>query len=152
MARHRKHRDPIERAFSRLNNRSRRDDYSIATDLSDAIFEHPRSVSVPNSVIALDDTYIDPSEYREVEDRRQYHPARQSRGFSSTVAKKINVKPITASLFSPEVKYAFAPMKYAMVCVRRHMRAQVLHALNKTGKGSRFNKKPRRSETSKIRC
>lgn len=154
MARHRKHRDPISYLDSspKFHNKTRRDDYSIATDFSEAIFEPPRSVPLLNR-IELDSSFIDRFDTPlDVEDRRQYHPGRQNRGYASAGTSKINIKPIKASLFSPEIKYAFKPVGLAMVCVRRHMRKEVLHALRKTGKGSRFNKKPRRSDTSSIRC
>lgn len=44
----------------------------------------------------------------------------------------------------------FTNPKRAMVCVRRKVRRQVLHALKKTGKGAKARRKF--NENSKIRC
>lgn len=151
MAKHRKHRDPIQTRFN-IHSQTRRDDYSIATDLSDAVFE-PQSRSVPSLSTIVDDYYTAVrSTLQDVEDRRTYHPAGRARQYASPRHLSTKIKPVKASLFSPEIKYIFSPGKYVSACVRRHMRAEVLHALGKTGKGGKFNRKPRYNESSKIRC
>jgi len=42
------------------------------------------------------------------------------------------------------------PLNPAILCVRRRIRKEVLHAFKKTGKGG--NRKPRFTERSKIKC
>lgn len=46
----------------------------------------------------------------------------------------------------------FTYPKHVVLCVRRHRRREVLHALRKTGRGGRWNRKPRRNQWSNVKC
>lgn len=56
-----------------------------------------------------------------------------------------------SSLLFPSDSYKFARPERVGVCVRRHQRREVLHALKFTGKGSGGGRKPRRRQST-IRC
>lgn len=91
-----------------------------------------------------------------IDDRRSFdfEPAsRPARLFTGSTAQ-ITATPITKKTARAQqrVPYqiAFTAPKQTLVCIRRKRRKEVLHALNKTGRGGQ--KKPRRSPFSNTRC
>lgn len=153
MARHRKHRQGHSR-FD-IHNQTRRDDLSIASDLSDRVFE-PVSRSLPSPLV---EDFLDnySSSVRsldtQVEDRRTYTPAgRSARPPASSRRHLAKTKPTKLTAFAQQAIQTFAHPKSVLICLRRKMREEVLHALGKSGKGSRFQKKPKYNQHSNIRC
>ena len=159
MARKRKHRksEVSYRSPAFLGNKSsnRRDDLFIASDPSDSTFE-PVSRSLPDTLETLLEQPLQPavrSTLSEVEDRRNYHPAGPVfRPASSPRRSPVRVKPAKNLYWASKPIMTFAHPKHVVTCVRRSVRTEVLHALGKTGRGSRFNKKPRFNHNSKVRC
>lgn len=103
------------------------------------------------------------SDLRQLEDRRTYHPegtARPARGFRINRHRLIISAPEPTpgrgvDLHHPEavpIGVGFEKPRQVAVCIRRHQRREVLHALGKTGRGSRFNRKPRKSFYSEVSC
>lgn len=85
------------------------------------------------------------------EDRRSFHPARTNRPVVSRVGRsRIGV----ARSLLPDVPAAvrFVNPRNVIVCVRRKMRKEVLHALKKTGGRGGKNRRPRRNSLSNIHC
>ena len=86
-----------------------------------------------------------------VTDRRTYHPARVFRPVqvSGTPGHRLRVP----HKFKPQLPWqlAFHDPKRIAVCVRRKVRAQVLHAFRLTGKGSRARSR-KRNQYSSISC
>lgn len=134
--------------FSPFSNRLR-DDFSIASD-PDRTFEPvSRSLHAPDQLDRVLEYLEAPavrSQLSELEDRRTYRagdevPAQNS---SRAVAKtKLDLGQVRQVL-------AFAHPRSVLVCVRRKIRDEVLHALGKTGKGSG---RPRRfNSNSRIKC
>lgn len=86
---------------------------------------------------------------RFVEDRRIWHPARWGRpvlGFRRA-ATRLVVAPKPMRDLSARI--AFADPRRVLVCLRRKVRREVIHALGKGGGG---NRRPRRKPTSEISC
>lgn len=117
----------------------RRDAFDIATDLS------VLSVSAPlRSSRSLS----------EIEDRRQFHPGvRQPRALRQVA--RISLLPSRRSLKTRSPLSAkthtwqFNTPQTVMLCVRRAVRKQVMHAKRKAGKKVR---RPRRNRLSSISC
>jgi len=96
-----------------------------------------------------------------IEDRRQYHPegpARPARSWSSA-RHRLVVTPqrresVLADTYTPTVPVgvSFEAPRRVAICVRRKQRREVLHALMKTGRGSRHHRKPRKSYYSEVNC
>lgn len=110
------------------NNRTQRDTRSIAT----------RSVLVPSPISDL--RLFTPDPYISAKDLRG-RPA-----YRLDVPRSVSPSPRRLPS-----GVAFASPQNMMICVRRKTRKQVLHALKKTGAGSR-KKIRRRNEWSDIRC
>lgn len=105
-----------------------------------------------------------------IEDRRTWHPEgswRPARSFNQsrhrlvvgTVGPQRNVNGSASrrlstrfSFQSPPAAVAFGRPDSVLVCVRRKMRREVMHALQKTGRGRGRQKRPRRNWTSGISC
>lgn len=151
MARHRKRRNDPFPATPYLKNRVRDDSFHIASDFSDRVFE-PVTVADTPYRQELADQYFNSvrSILSEVEDRRTYHPGgRDSRPPSSPRRHLVSTTPKFTNA-SARVFEQFKAPAHALVCVRRKIRDQVLHALRKTGKGSG---RPRRfNQFSKVKC
>lgn len=125
-----------------------------------------RVVSTPNSNRRLSGFVrrsSRPSAVSLLEDRRTYHPegpARPARGFRINRHRLIIAAPEPsipgrpADLHHVEVPIGigFEKPRQVAICIRRHQRREVLHALGKTGRGSRFHRKPRRSFYSEVSC
>lgn len=100
----------------------------------------------------------------EVQDRRTYHPEAAARPPLSTSGTRTRLKAVSP-LPKPKTQKAYrAPVlrtvphqigfrapESVLVCVRRKIRKEVLHALRKTGFGKR-HRRPRRTRHSNIRC
>lgn len=100
-----------------------------------------------------------PADLRQVEDRRRYHPLGNERGVATTqgsvsvrpgAAKSRFKKPYKASAW-PSAGLRFKAPKNIVLCVRRKIRAEVLHALKLTGRGRGRGKK-HFNKFSKIGC
>lgn len=92
-----------------------------------------------------------------IEDRRRFHPdgfAAPAQSFKKTRhriteqtyqrKKSINQKSVLPNFYTPTIeigKLAFQEPKNILVCVRRKVREEVLHALKKTGKRGQKRKK-----------
>lgn len=126
-----------------------RDDISIASD-HDRTFEPvSRSLHVPDRLDQVLDYLDNPvvrSNLTEFEDHRTFKPAAEQPALSTrSVAAKGRM-----SFGDVRQVMAFAHPKSVLVCLRRAMRREVIHALSKNGKGSG---RPRRfTENSKVRC
>lgn len=94
---------------------------------------------------------------RFIEDRRRYNP--------EPIRRPKTIKAATAPIVSAplpaiqsnnkrptlqRIQQRFALPKETLVCVRRKMRKEVLHALNKAGKGGQRRQK--RTEHSNTKC
>lgn len=106
----------------------------------------------------------------EIEDRRRHHPlgpnqpAKQLSGHpvkphkvKSTVTRvkrAADGRPMKSrvAVVGVPARLRFAVPLRTIVCVRRKVREEVLHALRKTGKGARRSKKARRNVYSHISC
>lgn len=107
---------------------------------------------------------------REYEDRRQWHPEgsqRPARGFfnprhrltvidrvhAPRTAERVDASRSFPSLISQtRATVAFADPSRTLICVRRSVRREVLHALRKTGRGSGGSRTDRWTEYSSVRC
>ena len=95
------------------------------------------------------------STLQQVQDLRSFdfepdtRPALTLRSTVASVGASLPQKPKTAPSKVP-YQIAFSAPAETLVCVRRHRRKQVLHALRKTGKGGQ--KKARWSKWSSYRC
>lgn len=90
----------------------------------------------------------------QVEDRRDFHPAphvRPARSFFKSF-HRLSLPQQTSldDLWDVPTRVAFEQPHHVLVCVRRKMRKEVLHALKKAGR--RGQKAPRRSAYSDIQC
>ncbi len=92
---------------------------------------------------------------RSVQDRRLYHPLGAARPLLTTSSRRpvlvvSQPKKQKAKPKGPVYRVQFAKPRFVLVCVRRNIRKQVLHALNKTGRGGQ--RRPRRNQWSEISC
>lgn len=103
---------------------------------------------------------------RAIEDRRLSHPevAPRPRVFSGTPARITVAPPSRAKVRAgvaarrvekglpafPREQHVFAAPQKVLVCVRRAIRREVLHALKKTRSGA--GRSPRRNRFSNVRC
>lgn len=80
------------------------------------------------------------------EDRRSFHPLRSVRpaGVVSRRSQRRLIETSTPSTLT------FASPRKVLVCVRRKTRRQVLHALNRTGRGARSKK--HQNNFSRVSC
>lgn len=152
MAKHRHRERNASRSSFDIKNQSRRDDFTITNDLRDSVFE-PVSRSLPRLEAILENPYTAVrSTLQDVEDRRTFHPAGRSRPATSSRRHLVKIKPTKLTAFAQTAIHTFAHPKFVMTCIRRKMRKEILHALGKSGKGSRYNKKPKYNQHSKVRC
>jgi hypothetical protein len=83
-----------------------------------------------------------------LDDRRQWHPERWGRpvvGLRRAATRLVVGK--SPKRLPPTL--AFMDPRRVVVCIRRKMRREVLHALGKGGGG---NRRPTRKPTSEIQC
>lgn len=96
-------------------------------------------------------------------DRRLYHPNRpfqhivnrttpyyRLKAHSPSLKTNRRVKPARRRLVPSAVK--FANPRGILICVRRSIRKEIMHALGKAGAGQKRQKRPVRSEYSSIHC
>lgn len=88
-----------------------------------------------------------------LEDRRLFHPGRDfgpARSFSRRDQARVVIKQSVSkpAAFSSRVQFA-VPAK-VVVCVRRHQRKEVLHALGKAG--GKVSRRRRRNSWSHVDC
>lgn len=89
-----------------------------------------------------------------LDDRRVFHFDKMAvsalrRSATRLVARQ---NPLHNQLSQTKALVAFADPDKVHICLRRRVRKQIMHALGKAGKGSRFFKKPRRNEFSSVHC
>lgn len=134
-------------------------------DASVIASDRPRGPSIPShralahhSLPNLNYQPRDPvAALSEIEDRRIFTPdpdppVKSSRRWHSRLSAKPkqNARPSGRSFTLQPAIQAFKAPTYIALCIRRGIRKEVLHALGKTGKGSRSPKK--RSSFSNIWC
>lgn len=84
------------------------------------------------------------------EDRRQFHPQGPTRPAASISKSRHRLKVRPDPWKQTKATLLFDTPDKVLVCVRRGIRKEVMHAIGKAGK--RGQKKPRRSEYSSISC
>lgn len=102
---------------------------------------------------------VRPSDLRPVEDRRSYYPARfrparlidGSSNYRLVVAKPAT-KPAARTKSRLPSAVGFQDPRKVVICVRRKIRKEVLHALRKTGRGGSRSWKRKRNVYSDVRC
>lgn len=132
------------------NYRARRDIKTIANRM----LPRPRFISrsvIKPAVFTIAD----------IEDRRTFHPdgmVRPARSLSRPFHRLAVVTPNASKslvrrsirTFHPAIPVQFDAPRRVLVCIRRNIRKEVMHALNKSGKAGQ--KKPRRNYYSDVRC
>nr|QJB20432.1 MAG: hypothetical protein [Microvirus sp.] len=83
-----------------------------------------------------------------VEDRRTFHPLRWLR--PAGVIKSVRSRSLIIPRAAQAARNRFAVPADVAICVRRKQRREVLHALNKAGRGGQ--RKPRFNRFSSVRC
>lgn len=94
-----------------------------------------------------------PKSLRQIEDRRTWHPDGAQKRPPATVHSskaKLAVAPPQKNKRILPHRIAFQAPKSVLVCIRRKMRAEVLHALKRTRRGSGSPK--HRTAFSDIKC
>lgn len=83
------------------------------------------------------------------QDGRRYHPARRM-----SYPKNVNGDDARITVGNPYSPMAlhFSPSRDVLVCARRKVRREVIHALKLNKKGAGTRKKPRRTPNSEILC
>lgn len=120
-----------------------------------------RNITIPTILIAKRSLLPEIRHYRplsrrsllsEISDFRTFHPRPNYRPFKDNYARVVRpyVDLSDRHIFNNRPRLRLP--KQALICVRRKRRAEVLHALGKTGKGSKFNRRPRRNSNSYIWC
>ena len=97
--------------------------------------------------------YVPRREYRDIEDRRRYHPLKlfaPPKLFSGKPAR-VTVQRVRRRRSVVPIGIRFLNVERVLVCARRKERREVLFATNKTGGGVR-RKKPRRTPFSEVSC
>lgn len=119
--------------------------------------------SLPRTQFPSRSNQIDLEDYlRSIEDRRTYHPEGEFRPARDTSARRhrltlptpaptqLMAAPAPFGFGGPPPGVAFQTPQKVLVCVRRKIRKEVLHALGHSGKSGQ--KRPRRSAYSDIHC
>lgn len=137
--------------MSRRTNRKRRD--------------NPYNNNIANRRLPLSKspTFLkQPSFFSLFEDRRQFHPERiyrPARAFNQNNHTLVVPKPskthqkpnkLKKLLHNVTASVGFENPKSVLVCVRRNIRKEVLHAINKAGRVGQ--KRPKRNWLSSIKC
>lgn len=87
---------------------------------------------------------------REIEDRRNFHPAGPQRDARSFALSSHSLSASPSKRRDVPRGVSFAVPDEVLICVRRRQRKEVLHALDKTGRAGQ--KPPRRNYYSDIHC
>lgn len=95
----------------------------------------------------------------EVEDNRLFHPDRmvwprslRRRVVRLVVPKAPRQAARSARRLLRTAQLAFSGPKFVMVCVRRKIRRQVMHAFGRAGRKGAPRRRPRRNSYSSVRC
>lgn len=109
-----------------------------------------RDITIANNTSLLSDlNVLSPEPLTEVSDNRRLVPLQRVLKVPKTIkAKSAKIK---AKVKPWSLSVSFGLPKDAVVCVRRKIRKEVLHALKKAGKFGR-RKKPKFNYNSKYRC
>ena len=106
---------------------------------------------------------MQPINWSNYEDRRQWHPdgphrpasttsnPRHSLAYKESQNARRRKNAIKKGSLYPGAAVGFKDPHKILICARRQIRKQVMHALNKTGKG-KGRKKPTFNQYSKISC
>lgn len=92
-----------------------------------------------------------PITLRTVEDLRTYHPLKKLRPLRQLQGRKARIRATVPNFKKYARSVIYRASKDTLVCVRRNIRKEVLHAFKRTGRGS-GRSKPRYNFNSKIRC
>lgn len=99
--------------------------------------------------------YIPKSYLSEIEDRRLYHPEGVSRPFRALNRAVARLKAVDVKVHKKEKEkiiprfIGFIDPARVLVCIRRKVRREVMHAMGAAGGSVR---PPHRTESSEIRC
>lgn len=93
----------------------------------------------------LDQVPVRSTPWQEYEDRRRYHPEGRYRPPAAAIRDARRL------IAGPAHTIGFKQPNRVLLCQRRHQRREVLHALQRTGKGSRARTR-RRSYWSDVSC
>lgn len=149
--------------MGRTRNRSGRVNTSNANSQLHSINQTIRLTPVPRI------NFLNPN-LTLYEDRRTWHPEgaqRPARSFNQSrhrlkdLLRRSRYKPtqytrraspLKNQNYLPPTTIAFQAPQKVLVCVRRKIRKEILHAFKKTGKSGRKQKKPRFGFYSRISC
>lgn len=111
-----------------------------------------------------------PTAFSAVEDRRRFHPEKATQPARTTSGHPVKPhKPklaVTAVKRGPDgrpmkkkitlrsipSRLQFAAPKRTIICLKRKIRKEVLHALQRTGRGHGSRRRPKRNAYSQISC
>lgn len=137
--------------MAKKKNRRRRDSAHISRQRPASVTPHKRSPWVSN--------------LQDYEDRRLYHPESAVRPAASfnrdrhrlvTIEKRYKKVPDATArlrmLSQTQAPLAFEKPEKVLICVRRKIRKEVLHALKKTGGRGGVTRKPIWNRFSEISC
>lgn len=138
---------------SRSRHKKRRDGSTIARRSLPLFDSLPKPVTYVD-LAKLESTFDPKDQLKDVDDYRNYHPSRIERPYRNTQGGKITTNKdnfaILRKPYKSDVKHIFYADKDALICVRRKIREEVLHALSKTGR--RGQNRPKISWKSQIKC
>ncbi len=80
------------------------------------------------------------------QDRRIYHPLGSQRPLATLTQSRPKIVASKKQIH----RIKFGDPQRLLICIRRNIRTQVLHAYKKTGKGGQ--RRPRRNQHSQISC
>lgn len=140
-----------------MARRRRRRDRDDATSVSSSPLRSPVVQRILEPSFARARTFL-----QQLEDRREFDPniARPARAFVRSAARLEvgNANVPRKSSRVPRIRFAevphnvrFGDPRRVAICVRRHQRREVLHALRHVGRGSKV-KRPRYNEFSDVHC
>lgn len=145
----------------RSNSRRRRVTYRQARRGASVTAKPPRGLHSVSLTKSKPLGYLDPGRVPSLnlshyEDNRQWKPAtlfRSSRrigGAPARLAAPTSLPPSAFNFYSPPSIVAFREPRRVVVCIRRAIRRQVLHAFSIAGRGGLA--RPRRTASSSISC
>lgn len=98
------------------------------------------------------------SPLRDLEDRREFYPVdvdqvRPAAGTTKKSSSLVNRARPSGPLATrpPDMRLQFWTPKRVAICIRRHARREIMHALKKVGRGSGKSRR-RRNHYSDVRC
>lgn len=135
---------------SRSTGRSSHVGRVISTNASDLSL--PRLPSPPRSIFQRLPGQLELFPLSEVDDRRTYHPSRHRPAPSfSRPRHRLKVPSLLQNpLAGTKALVTFSAPQNVLICVRRKIRKEVMHAFKKAGKTGQ--RRPRRNAYSSISC